>query len=991
MIFLQILAVAFILGYIFGRKGNNSPPASNIQQPDYTYYYRLRGRIEAELTKTKAKGVRDTLTRILQEEAQADAQQQTAETAHASTWQMPDEEATAPQPAQAASVNAAHTTQPSTSQSVHEQLQQRTTDVARKNYIDNTSLLLYFGAFLFITSVGLFVAFADVEGGLKTVMVGIVALSLYGFGFWLRSSKKKLRQVGEAFIGIGMTAVPFIGITAYNYSSDDVNGAAIWAATSVLAFILYTATIIRLRSSFVSYMLVASIVSLIMSFAGIIDGPLYYFIWSLAVTGIALQLISVVVKDIQSFTEASHLSGQLLVPLSIGASLLAIGESGVAQVAMTTGLATLYYALLALSEDENRSVYSLAAHSLGLVTVGFGVYAINSDTTDVAIALLSMSGLHILTMLGAKSLLAEDAHLGITIATPIVATLLLIGEPRLFTLSLGAVWIVATTMTLRYHRLSALHVALVAWIALSYASGQLLPSDGISALQQSLLAIGFILPLVGLIAGKTSPLNEEWKESVRGALAGGLIIALLVAGAAGAYPLLYISLSMYLLCGLIHQLDSSRLWGDLELMFAGAPVLYAIFTQTPTDNSPYFSIATTLFLVVSIATALRHRLEHARWLSTASWLLLPIALMADKVGLFEPNVNDTIQLYILAIIALSLSRAIARGKLFLSTKIPIASMARSSSYSYFAGMLTATGVVTVFSFASASDALAIGSLVGITGFLLLHFWYIERSNYFFTLLPITFQLILLRILTPYNNDITDVNVLYPLISSLGAGMFVGYSITNQEAYDKSKALQTIDFLKLSVATLYIAPLAFFFTGDVTWPLPITAIIATLATLLYNKDKEEGTREWLGGLVLLSIFWLLGYNGINDIQIYAHITAALFGLYAYIRHQRGEIGTSNQYLLFMLGTATIPLAIESLSGSGRGNILGLWLLIEQIGFLLLGIGISKPIVTKWGLYVGVAAVLYQLRDLGWAMVAVLSVFIIGVAIFRALRQPDDHDN
>lgn len=90
---------------------------------------------------------------------------------------------------------------------------------------------------------------------------------------------------------------------------------------------------------------------------------------------------------------------------------------------------------------------------------------------------------------------------------------------------------------------------------------------------------------------------------------------------------------------------------------------------------------------------------------------------------------------------------------------------------------------------------------------------------------------------------------------------------------------------------------------------------------------------------------------------------------------------------MLGTSTIPLILQAL-GSGSGEFLGLWLLLEQTGFFILGIIIHKPFVTRWGLYVAVGAVIYQLRDLGWAMIAVLSVFIIGIAIYRALKQPDD---
>jgi hypothetical protein len=42
---------------------------------------------------------------------------------------------------------------------------------------------------------------------------------------------------------------------------------------------------------------------------------------------------------------------------------------------------------------------------------------------------------------------------------------------------------------------------------------------------------------------------------------------------------------------------------------------------------------------------------------------------------------------------------------------------------------------------------------------------------------------------------------------------------------------------------------------------------------------------------------------------------------------------------------------------------------------------------WGLYVALGAVLYQLRNLGWAALSFLALFVIGMAIYRLLRSSD----
>jgi hypothetical protein len=86
---------------------------------------------------------------------------------------------------------------------------------------------------------------------------------------------------------------------------------------------------------------------------------------------------------------------------------------------------------------------------------------------------------------------------------------------------------------------------------------------------------------------------------------------------------------------------------------------------------------------------------------------------------------------------------------------------------------------------------------------------------------------------------------------------------------------------------------------------------------------------------------------------------------------------------MLSVATIPLAAQAMSGQA-GGLYGVWLIGEQVAIMLLGMIMRDSFVVRWGLYVAIAAVLYQLRNLGWAMVAVLAIFLIGLALYRLQR-------
>lgn len=60
-------------------------------------------------------------------------------------------------------------------------------------------------------------------------------------------------------------------------------------------------------------------------------------------------------------------------------------------------------------------------------------------------------------------------------------------------------------------------------------------------------------------------------------------------------------------------------------------------------------------------------------------------------------------------------------------------------------------------------------------------------------------------------------------------------------------------------------------------------------------------------------------------------------------------------------------------------------------MMLGMAIGRSVVTKWGLYVAVGAVVYQLRDLQWAALTVLAVFLISLAVYRLQKQNVKNEN
>jgi hypothetical protein len=190
--------------------------------------------------------------------------------------------------------------------------------------------------------------------------------------------------------------------------------------------------------------------------------------------------------------------------------------------------------------------------------------------------------------------------------------------------------------------------------------------------------------------------------------------------------------------------------------------------------------------------------------------------------------------------------------------------------------------------------------------------------------------------------------------------------------------------QVSLATAFIARAMLLF-ADLTWGMPIGLLAAGALLLHYTWTMNQADREFAGGVITVAIMWFLYWAGVREFQAYSHIAVAVLGLYAYWRTTRGEEEEAVAYLWALLATATVPLAIEALTVTTHGGLYGWWLLLEQIAIMLLGMSIGRRFVTMWGLYVAVGAVLYQLRSLGYGALALLALFLIGLAVYRLSKK------
>jgi hypothetical protein len=222
--------------------------------------------------------------------------------------------------------------------------------------LDSVSVLLYFGAFLMIAGVGLFVGLSDFSGGVKTTAVLITAVVFYGAGLLMHEYVKRLRPVALTLTAIGLICLPLTGVAAYFYATDMSSGPFIWFMTSLASLLLYVFALWRIRQSLMGYLSIFMCVSLWLSIVSVISAPVYYFGWA-AITLAMVYLLTAKYLKLWPEVEAPlSVSATVMVPSALVLTFLfGIGTVGLTNFGITVLLATLFYALAAWQE-KNESV-----------------------------------------------------------------------------------------------------------------------------------------------------------------------------------------------------------------------------------------------------------------------------------------------------------------------------------------------------------------------------------------------------------------------------------------------------------------------------------------------------------------------------------------------------------------------------------------------------------------------------------------------------------
>lgn len=847
--------------------------------------------------------------------------------------------------------------------------------------IDNATLLLYFGAFLFVASVGLFIVFGKAGGTVRTAAVFLVMAVMYGSGVWLFRHKPKLRPAGLAFAGIGIATAPLVGLAAYSYVLTG-HAQEVWFLTSILCIGLYAHALVTLRRPLINYIFIFTFLSLFESGISIVNAPIYYFGWAMALTGMLLQLTSKLKGFWPEIQESSRVSSQLFLPLSLLVSVVLVPTHGVGQLGVSLLLAAAFYGLEAWStQEDEQATNAIASHVAFLAGVTCVVFAMNHSWLDAGISLLLINIVQMMSLWFIPKIgqLARN-YASVLMLAGGASALFLVQHPSMFLLSVRMLVLIGISVWLIQKRYEAYALAAVAWTAIPLVYGQLVASPRLSLSKQSaVLFMALIFQLaVFLLSHNRYKKDESWLEVARAVYLIGAGTVMVVAVIAGSSTSIVLSLLTALTMALIAEYDTWADWAVLAGLTASASMFNTV------QNHELFLISTLVALACNIGLALRYRQELNRWFSTILWLIVPYSLGSSAAAGLHWGVDTYAWAYMVVMAVLILSRAIARGVVFASSRIPLASFARSASLSYVFGYTSAAvlavGISLTDSASSRVHTTAIILACSLATYMLsIH---IEKRADIISFLPLLGQFALWSAIRPtiLQGGLSVFLVASSVLAAAGYYFAIGLAGSNGE---KTKN-QYAPFIKgASLIAVFITPLSFIFAGHTLWPMPPGLLLAGYLVYHYVRNTTQENRELAGGLLVLAGMWFLWLVGVRQLQAYTHIAALTFGAYAYWRAYRHEMNESDMYLKVMLATATVPLALQALSGHA-GGLYGWWLLLEEIAFMLLGMSIRKRYVTFWGLYVAIGAVLYQLRHLGWAALTVLAVFLISLAVYRLQR-------
>lgn len=252
----------------------------------------------------------------------------------------------------------------------------------KANTMRNLNVLLGLSSLLFVAAGIAFIA-SPLSNIVKLLGVIFIMIIFYSGGMALYVLSQKLKPAAVAFIGTGLALMPFVAIALHEYGGVPSQWA--WFMISITGVMAYGAAAIILQSQVVSYLTVGFLLSFVGSSLTVGSAGLIWYFASLIAFSLVLSVVSFLKPRWLPaiFGSPVALSGQLIAPMTLVASLLAVENLEIWHYELLTGLTALHY--LVAWVQTKKSIFMHAARGLVQITA----MLIWADIADGAMAMMA--------------------------------------------------------------------------------------------------------------------------------------------------------------------------------------------------------------------------------------------------------------------------------------------------------------------------------------------------------------------------------------------------------------------------------------------------------------------------------------------------------------------------------------------------------------------------------------------------------------------------
>ncbi len=480
---------------------------------------------------------------------------------------------------------------------MHEQPTVNTAATQAERDTRNINTILYVASFMIVGAAVLFIG-AALPPIAKFIGLIVVMMVFYLIGLEVYRVSKRLQPAATAFVGTGLAIVPFVGLAFYNFVVD--NGQLAWWLTSVLGLVLYFGALIRIRSEVIGYLSLGFVYSFAVSSVSLLSVPFVWYFVALIVVSSVLTWISARRDDSVALPLVRPIqhTGELGVLVALVGSLFLVGTLSTLDYAIITTVATIHYAIAALSTTDMRSlrVSVILARVLGILSVLLASYALSDSYVVVGYALAILAVLTTVYSIRHHDETDEQAWLAASQGMLVLSCLLWVGEWPLVAYGL---------VTLGVISLWQAFVARLEWSSVGFVIAMLcVPATllggvwRVDAIYEWLAAIATCGAVIWLVT-RAVYLRGYWRQT---AIAS------------------YLLLSVQALAMAIMVFDAA--W--VGTVFAVVAVV--AFVSSFVEKQPYVAVAANVLSIVAIANFVslididaQWQLMLTAWLSGALW------------------------------------------------------------------------------------------------------------------------------------------------------------------------------------------------------------------------------------------------------------------------------------------------------------------------------------------------------------------------------------